>query len=132
MSNDGEYVTHEIVSGLNLLARHDIDEDYVADVLRRCKFVAMGRDAAVARLKECINRLAEIDEACGGDDRGLSVVSESIGWTSNYRTHSTEDYRRAMLALVEILDDEDVGDSLDVAEFELKRAMAEHASKAVQ
>lgn len=97
-------------------------EDLVNDLIRQCKIAMLDRAAALSRVKECIEELAKIDFDDVDQIHPLVALSEIVGWTSNYRSHTIEDYRKAMIALVDTLDDGDLVDALDVAEHGMRRA----------
>lgn len=97
------------------------NEEVVNDVVRQCKVVMLDRPAALARIRECVDLIATI----GDDDERFTVhpldlMCEVIGWTSNFTTHTHEDYRKALNALVEIIGDADLVDALESAEHYVK------------
>jgi hypothetical protein len=99
-------------------------DDLAWRVSRQLKFRKLGRDKTVARIKEIITELARIDEERGGNERGLCYVADGLGWISNFTTHTTEDYRRVLTAIVDLVSDEDLPAALEIAEHEIEVAKA--------
>jgi hypothetical protein len=120
------YKPIDLGAGLVLLVRDDHvsthPEDIAAQVTRQCRFIALGREGVRARIKECIVELARIDEEHDGNHPGLAELSESFGWTSISTAHTTDDYRKALTALVDTLSDDYLAYVLEDSECQIELA----------